>query len=567
DFDNDGFVDVALSQGSSSGNFSGNDARIYLLRNNGDRTFRHAGDISIANGVWAPRGKWGDYDSDGDLDLIVASRRSSALGSEVSAVFLYRSNAGTFTNITNTAGFISINNTAQSTLWLDYDNDGYLDLFVDYRNKQSFGARGTDHLYHNNGDATFSEVLTSGDLGIDYSGERSGINADYDDDGFTDFLFWSGSSGTGLLLFHNKGDGTFEEVTAEAGISSDDRCIGAAFGDYDNDGKLDLYVLRHDQLGGPRPDRLFNNNGDGTFSEVGSQAGVSELLLISSEPPSWADYDNDGYLDLLAFEQQRAGFSGSIPRLYRNNGDETFTIVDAFPNVSAGIEGAAWADYDNDGDLDLLARAYTEGAILHRNNNNDNGWLSINLLGTQSHKNGYGARIRLRAGGLLQVRQINDGSGYTQHSLRAHFGLGKATVVDTLEIRWPSGQVDLLTNVDVSQIITVEEGNGMITGVTAKPLQSSVPETFKLAQNYPNPFNPGTRISFETSKSGQVQLTIFNLLGQEVITLVDEKRNAGEFVELWDGNDRSGKAVPSGVYVYRLQAGEFVESRKMLLLR
>lgn len=549
DYNNDGFIDLYIGGRDTDGHSA---AR--LFKNNREGTFKQDHVFSIPQNVWAGDSKWGDYDQDGDLDLfIVDNGGKSAPHLPDLPGLLFRQDDGNFNNVSSEIGFELVEGCCtQSALWLDYDNDGYLDLYIDLGIDDKKNT-----LYHNEGDGTFEE--TAKFAGVD-SIRQGAATSDFDEDGFMDLLVWWYWKTKDLLFFRNKGDGTFEEIGAQAGLTSSGGVLGAVFGDYNNDGKLDLYLDRQWDL----PNLLYRNNGDATFTDVAVEAGV-DFQSWSRESSVWADYDNDGDMDLFSIQQ-------NLPRLYQNNGDDTFSLVDAFPVLAINwtlnrTRSTAWADYDNDGDLDLFVSAGQGPGILLRNENrSQNNWIIVRLLGIESNTSGYGARIRLRAGGLLQAREITGGSRTTSYSLRAHFGLGNATRVDTLEIKWPSGVVDLLTDVAVNQVATIEEGNGILTGVQTAGPQFPIPNIYDLAQNYPNPFNPQTSISFEIPEPTKVRLTIYNLLGQEVITLVDEKRNPGQFVEIWHGQDRFGKSVPSGIYIYRLEAGEFVMSRKMILL-
>ncbi len=395
---------------------------------------------------------WGDYNNDGDLDLFILIRYFSSSDPYLPGI-LFRNDGGDFIDVSNEAGFKPIEPLVpsyhihpSSSIWLDYNNDGYLDLYVGIWDSPN-------HLYQNNGDGTFKDM--AGDAGVDLGGQQSAISADYDNDGFTDLLMWNKSTRSDILLYRNTGNGTFREFSTNAGLANQIWVYRAIFGDYDNDGDLDLFATG-------------NSNAPG---------------------------------------------------------------------------------------------------ILYRNNcNNQHNWLIVKTEGNQSNTQWYGARIKIKTGDLIQIRQINGGTINNPNSLPAEFGLGTANSVDTLEIRWPSGIVDTATNIIANQILTVEEGKG-ITGIQNENVLPFKPTIFSLDQNYPNPFNPETNISFQIPEAGHVKLTIYNLFGQEVITLIDEKRDKGKFVELWNSKDMFGKSVSSGIYIYRLDAGRFVANRKLLLLR
>ncbi len=405
DYDNDGDIDLSTIAGST----------LFLYRNNGGGTFTEVGASAGINNIGGGEGSvWGDYDNDGDIDLYIVN----AAGSN----WLYRNNGdGTFTEVGASAGVRGIAE-GRSAAWGDYDNDGNLDLYVTINGSPNL-------LYRNNGDGTFTEVGASAGVN-DSGGGASAAWGDYDNDGDVD-LYVGNFSGVGLL-YRNNGDGTFTEVGASAGAASAGRSV--AWGDYDNDGDLDIIT-----------DNLLRNNGDGTFT-TGEAYGGNNV--------AWGDYDNDGDLDLYTVR-----ISGSN-WLYQNNGNGTFTEVGASAGVAdTGTQyGVSWGDYDNDGDLDLYLVNWSNPNLLYRNNGNSNRWLQVKLIGTASNKNGIGAQVTAVTGATHQRRDVDGGSGYlSQPSLPVEFGFGSTTTVDSLIVRWPNGTVQTLTNVATNQILTVTE--------------------------------------------------------------------------------------------------------------
>ncbi|MBC8422445.1 MAG: VCBS repeat-containing protein, partial [Chloroflexi bacterium] len=427
DYDNDGHADLFVSNHNA------------LYHNNGDGTFT---DNTYAAGRlwWGGEGvAWGDYDNDGDLDLYTSDWGSGDT--------LYRNEGdGTFTNVTDQAGLQDPGH-GQSVAWGDYDGDGNLDLYV------TNNEGDPNYLFRNEGDGTFSDVTAQAQV-ADTGDSRGVAWGDYDNDGNPDLYVTN--SGVNRL-FQNQGNGTFVDRAAELGVTAEayGGGSGVAWGDYDNDGDLDLAL----SAGGTAV--LFRNDG-GAFADTTTSAGVGSAG-IGGESVAWADYDNDGWLDLYVTNGEGAA-------LYHNQGDGTFEDVTGEAGVGNDRNfGSAWGDYDNDGDLDLFA---VRGGLpelgepdlqdtLYRNNSEGNHWLHVKTVGTISNRAGIGARVRVIGDGLSQIREVSGGSGRTsQDSLPVEFGFGMYDGTVTVEVTWPSGVVDTLTDVAVDQVITVIESGG-----------------------------------------------------------------------------------------------------------
>jgi hypothetical protein len=286
---------------------------------------------------------------------------------------------------------------------------------------------------------------------------------------------------------------------------------------------------------------------------------------------AWGDFDNDGDLDL--FVTTAYGPSATKNELFRNMLIETGSL--SFQRIGAGdiandvgwSYGCAWGDYDRDGDLDLfVAKTFNENEhnVLYRNDNgNGNHWLEIRCVGVASNRSGVGTKIRIKATingqQRWQLREMDGQNGYCGQTLDQHFGLGDAAVIDSMKIEWPSGQIDTYNNVSVNRLVVANEGTGL-TAVNEE--HGSIPANFELLQNYPNPFNRTTMIGFRVRTSGLTTLKVYNLLGQEVRTLVHSWLNSGEHEVSFDASGLS-----SGVYCYSLQSNEGHEVRRMMLLR
>src|SRR5436190_169333 len=425
---------------------------------------------------------WGDFNNDGILDLIVPCHGLSLSHGP----FVYLGNAnGTFTDIRSTCNFSNLSrfNDYDSTDWHgfslgDYDNDGNLDLYIAEGAKgHSGGMIKRDLLFHGNGNGTFTYV--SDVAGIEAYGNRGreGFGVDYDNDGWLDVAF-AGES-TSEALYKNRGDGTFVDKTAAAGLKRIEPCQGIAWGDYNNDGFLDLYVARGNVNGqGTLQDTLYRNNGNGTFTDVTQQAGL--IAPGNKWAAVWGDYDNDGFLDLFVAcaGGAAAGTPGNANLLWHNNGNGTFTNKAADRGVELEDGGAsphraaAWADYDNDGFLDLILKdgcgpegGETGAALglhrLFRNPGNNNHFIKIKLRGVQSNRNGIGAQVTVTYAGGVSIRQNNGGGGgefWSQGSEPLHFGMGQATTA-SVRIIWPSGVIDQLSSVPANSTIRVVEGS------------------------------------------------------------------------------------------------------------
>jgi hypothetical protein len=408
-----------------------------LCRNNGNGTF-----TKITNGIVVHDGGdsygtiWGDYDNDGWLDLFVAN---------VGTNWLYRNNGdSTFSRVTNgnTISGQFMNSTACA--WGDYDNDGNLDLFVaNYHDQHNF-------LYHNNGDGSFTRI-TNGIVVNDTPGASGCGWGDYDNDGYPDLFVSNPFSTNGLnLLYHNNGDGTFTKITNGPVVTEAANSYGCVWADYDGDGWLDLFVANNGQK-----NFLYHNNGDGTFSKVTTGSIVNDVAGFYNG--CWADYDNDGWLDLFV-----ANFTGNN-FLYHNNGDGSFTkiLTDVVVTDGGRSAGCGWGDIDNDGAMDLYVTNHGGNNYLYRNNGNTNAWLVVRCRGTLSNRAGIGAKVTIKAkiknALRSQCRQVSNGDSVSGGSLDAHFGLGDAASIDSIRIQWPSGVIQDLANVPTRQILTVTE--------------------------------------------------------------------------------------------------------------
>ncbi len=505
DLNNDGYLDLIVPVHELD--YLGGPVTPFVYLNNKNGTFTEIGSASGLTGKGNPDNKdWlgislGDYDGDGKVDFFAAEPpfqnggdNSPLTTSAPTRNVLYKGNGdGTFTYTADVAGLETGRNYGECGSFVDYDNDGKLDLFV----KNLFDATdgGINVLYRNNGDGTFTQVANAAGLADATHGVVDGTIvsfADYDNDGFMDVVI--GGNGSTEALYRNVG-GTFVDVTAAAGITPRANAIGLAWGDYDNDGLLDLYISRGKQSGmGVLSNTLYHNNGNGTFTDVTAAAGVNDNTNTWSAV--WGDYDNDGFLDLfLARPGTHELGVGNANILYHNNGNGTFTDRAVVEGVAlqddqrtSAHKLAAWGDYNNDGFLDLVVQdgiaptkltgdAATGYHYLLKNNGNSNHYLKVNLVGTTSNRFGIGARVTATYAGGQAFRENNGGGGgdyASQGSEPLHFGIGAATSA-SLQVAWPSGRVDTIPNVAANSTITITESTtAMPPVITTQPRSVTV---------------------------------------------------------------------------------------------
>ena len=483
DYNNDGLLDIFFVNGgrltspmATPENFDRHDPRYWnrLYRQNRDGSFTDvteaAGLANAGDGNYGMGVAVGDYDNDGYPDLYVASYGKN---------ILYHNNGdGTFTDVTAKAG-VAAGGWSVSAGFFDYDNDGKLDLFVtrymDWDTKHNKDCGGNYHtycppaqfpattniLYHNRGNGTFEDVSQRSGIAAK-KGRALGVAfADYDDDGFTDIFV--ANDGMQQFLFHNNGDGTFSErgLEAGAGLTTDGKPLsgmGATFQDYDNDGRPDIIVtvLPREIYG------VYHNDGNGLFSYRSLETGLGAL---SSGSSGWGvgleDFDNDGWKDLFVAQSHVLDNVEKIdpslhylePPMFALNHNGRFERADLGTVVPVAGRGAAFGDLNNDGWMDVVTSVLRGHPQVFLNRGGSRHWLVISLRGTRSNRDGFGARVRVNG----QTRFATTAGSYLSASdKRLHFGLGAAETAQ-VEIRWPSGTRQTLNNIRADQFLEVRE--------------------------------------------------------------------------------------------------------------
>jgi enediyne biosynthesis protein E4 len=476
DYDKDGFIDLYVTSGTwREGLSSGEKPEIlpenHLYHNLQNGTFEDVTKKSGAGGPWYSMGVTiGDFNNDGFPDIFISNYGPNVL--------LKNNGNGTFSDVTNKAKIAGGDNDfSVGATWFDYDNDGLLDLYVgnylsfDPNYKYFYAPDGfpgpmaydaqSDILYHNTGNGVFEDATKA--MGItDIDGRSMGVGSiDYDDDGFQDIYvandhtlnyLWHNDSGKG---FTDKGtmSGTAFSQAGESTVS-----MSVDFADFNSDGLMDIF------LSDDKYCSLYQNMGNGVFSDISYSSGIAmpagQFVGWSS---SFIDYDNDGDVDIYKVNGALKHLYGQEDQLFENEGEGKFRDVSTergeyFEKEMVG-RGSCFGDYDNDGDIDgYIVNLNSHGAFLRNNKGNQNNWITLNLVGTTSNRDGIGAEVNVTSGGKVQTEQRKSTTGYlSQNDPRIHFGLAKNEMVEKIQIRWPSGKTQVLENVKPNQILTVTE--------------------------------------------------------------------------------------------------------------
>ena len=508
DYDNDGWPDIFLVNGTTLDGFpagKGTAPSNHLYRNNHDGTFT---DVTTKAGLnatgWGQGVCVGDYDNDGWEDLYVTYYGKNRL---------YHNQGGVFTEVASKSGVAGTGKAwGTGCAFIDYDRDGLLDLMVanyvdfDLSTAPAPGERAScvwkgvpvmcgprglpgagNILYRNLGNGKFEDVTSTAKIDQTSGHYAFSVSTfDFDDDGWPDIYVACDS--TASILYHNNRDGTFTDVAVVAGAAYNEdgreqAGMGSTIADYDGDGRLDIFKTNFSD----DTSTLYHNNGNGTFDDVTFAAGLGLYTRYLGWGTMFLDFDNDGWPDLLLVnghvypevDKQHLGSSYEEPRiLYHNNGDKTFSDISAQagPGITAvhAGRGLAVGDLWNDGRISaVISNMNALPSLLVNQVRSPNHWIGLKAVGTKSNRDGIGARVTVKVGARVLVDEVRSGSSYDSNSdMRIHFGLGAATKIDWIQIRWPSGLTEQFESISVDTIHTLKEGSGSAVAPAAKSSSS-----------------------------------------------------------------------------------------------
>ncbi len=558
DYDNDGDIDFFVTNHGGAN---------HLYRNDGDTDsdgLPNFTDVAAALGVDDPTGighgaVFIDYDNDGDQDLYVSNWGDLTDENVLYQNQLIETGTENFVDVTTTAG-LDDNGRGITAAWADFDNDGYLDLYTAKYQKCFGDPESTNHLYHNNGDGTFTDVTSYLCGGAATCAANDGYSFtagwfDYDNDNDQDLYLVNDKVGGGAAesaLWRNDGsDGSggwlFTDVSVSSGSDYGVNAMGLGIGDYDNDGDFDFAFS---DIG---PGHLAQNNGDGTFTEV---SGASGVTAATDSPATWGtaffDYNNDGWIDLFFVAGGTGGPDITPNFLLNNQGDGTFSDV----SVSAGVDhngrgrNGSIVDFDGDGFVDIFLHHYDEAPILFHNKSavqgNSNHWLSITVEGTESNRDGIGTRIYLTASGITQMREINSGPTHGGGDYRAaYFGLGTETS-GTVEVHWPNGEVENLG------VISADQQLHLIEPVSGGPTYVDVTAAVGIVQSHDfgatcNPPMGSGAAWADYDNDGDIDLFVTNRGGANHLYRNDGDTNSDGIPDFTDVAVAMGVDDPTGV--------------------
>jgi hypothetical protein len=495
DVNNDGYIDCFITTGPD---YFGQNNCLYI--NNGAGNFvKELNDTIVHDGERSDGATFADIDNDGDLDAFVANWYGDNN-------LMYTNNGnGTFTRIT-TGPPVNNGGYSETGSWGDYDKDGLVDLYV-----ANSLVVPKNFLYHNNGAASFTKI-TTGNIVTDIYRSRCTNWTDIDNDGDQD-MFVTNENNQDENIYRNNGGGSFTALTTGPLLDLGDSTMSSSWADYDNDGDLDVFLANDRSY-----NALFRNDGNFVFTAMSSDTVCR--TPSNSFSGAWSDVDNDGDEDL--YVTNSFGATQLLNYFYLNNGDGTFSrnSTDAVVADSGWYYGCAFGDYDNDGFEDLAVATCAYDSVdypdqLFHNNGNANHWITFTLTGTISNRSAIGARIYIQAvingNAVWQMREISAQSSYCgQNDIRAHFGLGDATQIDSVKIVWPLGLTEYYTNVTGNQFVSYVEGAAV--GLSKKNKEERI-------HIYPNPSDHMVTIKTEKEFTSKDKLVLLTMDGRVVVEI------------------------------------------------
>ncbi|MDB9961465.1 FG-GAP-like repeat-containing protein [Oceanihabitans sp.] len=521
DFDNDGWDDITLNTESFQ--------TLRFFKNNLGSFTEISPNIPFFD-YQTKQVNWVDFDNDGDNDLFVTS--------DFNGNKLFENTGDlTFIDITETCGISTENMSSYGASWGDYNNDGFLDVFISNRTPSI-----NNKLYKNNGDGTFVDV--SIEAGIDPLGHGSFCAAflDINNDGYQDIYISNDKPINPNILYKNNGDNTFTDISVSSGTDVAIDAMTVTVGDFNNDSWFDIYITN-----GPAGNVLFRNNGDETFTDVANLSGT--IFNSVSWGASFMDADNDMDLDLYVcgeFDENETNFLNAA--FYVNSNDETFILSnESFPGDNRASYSSAIGDVNNDGYSELVVtNSFDQDLFFWKNNSSmNNNWLRLHLEGTQSNRDGIGSTIEISANGVKQYAYTHCGEGYlSQNSGTKSFGLGSNTTIDYIKVTWLSGIVDIMYDVNANQFINLVEGSNPELSVTEFDIEN--------ISIYPNPANNYLYINthdFIDNTTSNAE--IFSILGQRQSVDYDENSKQFDVSKLRNGMYFLKLTIDNSQFIYK----------------
>ncbi len=527
DIDHDGDLDIHVANELTADQ---------LLRNDGISGFTDIASGAIAEAGPSRGAAWADINGDGHLDVLLSRNGDTN-------VLMVGDGSGGFTPVT-TFGMDNADHSSSSS-WVDFNLDGKLDLYVVNHGEanellQSLGDFGGTYYFS-------LQAGAAADLGEGSAACWGDANLDGRPD-----LFLANQFSINRLL-ENTTIG-FSDITNSSGIGENlGKAMGAAWGDFDNDGDFDIYVVNEGMA-----DLLYRCDGEFMYTQI---IGTNLGDRGDGRGVTWVDFDNDTFLDLYIVRNNQPDL------MLMGDGAGNFVRVPVGPAEADGPgNSVACGDLDQDGDVDLFISREGSANVLFSNKlGAGNRWLNLHLTALGTNTCAIGARVVLSTGGVSQSRMITSGNGYLcNNAMDVHFGLGDAIIVDQIEIYWPDGTYQLIDGGAIPN-----KTYDIVQGEMVSPVDDTIPtRVTSLGLAHPNPFNPSTTIAFALAKADKARLDVYTIDGRHVRTLVDRDLGAGPHTTTWDGADHVGRAVASGTYFYRLTtAGGFSEAGRMVLVK